>query len=538
MKQVTGFFIVSMLAVQCASAQIETEKIDTAAISRIRTEGMEHSKSLDMLDWLTNVYGSRLTGSPEFKAAADWAAKTLTDMGVKNAHVESWGHFGRGWTLKHFSFGMTAPKSIPLIGYPKAWSPSTKGMVRGEAIYLHANSMEELNAYKGKLKGRFVLFDTIRALAPNFKANASRHTDETLLHMANADVPEPRPRVVTKADSLMRESGRVETRLMSAKLELCRREGALAILDCAHGDGGTVYVMGASVPQTDSSMKGKRLNPFDDDAPEIVPQVSMTTEHYNRIQRILSKGLPVSLELMIDADMERGQEGWNVIGEIPGTDLKDEIVMIGGHLDSWHAGSGAADDGSGAVGAMEVMRILASLDVKPRRTIRVALWGGEEQGLFGSKAYVAAHFGSREGDFRNPRGPVVKKEDYEHLSAYFNNDYGSGKLRGIYTMGNEAVRPIFRAWMKPLRDLGCETIAPQNPGGGTDHFSFDQIGLPGFQFITDPIEYGRTYHSNMDAFERVIDEDVRQAATVMAAFVYDAAMRDTKLPRKPMPQAQ
>jgi Zn-dependent M28 family amino/carboxypeptidase len=338
---------------------------------------------------------------------------------------------------------------------------------------------------------------------------------------------------MTHADSVSRRNSREETKLLSAKLELCKNEGALAILDCAHGDGGTIYVAGASVPQPESGPGGKRVNAYDADAPAILPQVTVTTEHFNRIHRILQKGLPVTLDMNLEVETSDAQNGWNVIGEIPGSDLKDEIVMVGGHLDSWHAGSGACDDGAGVVASMEAMRILKALNLTPRRTIRIGLWGGEEQGLLGSRAYVFKNFGLREGDFRNPKGPIVKKDEYDKLSAYFNNDYGSGKIRGIYMQGNESLRPIFRAWMESLRDIGVETLTP-NTAGGTDHLTFDAIGLPGFQFIVDPIEYGRTYHSNMDAFERVIGEDAMQAATVMAAFIYDAAMRDTKLPRKPV----
>lgn len=525
------------MVVLCAqgSRTQTAEKVDTAAISRIKFEGLHHSHSMELLDWLANVYGARLTGSPEHKAAADWAVKQLGAMGLENAHLDEWGPFGKGWTLKHFSLGMLEPKTIPLIAYPRAWSPSTKGTVKGSVIYLHANSLQELAAYKGKLKGKFVLLDSIRALSPNFSPNASRTPDSVLLKMANADVPLPRGSNGNRRDSTARMAMRADAKLLSAKLELCREEGVLAILDDTHGDGGTIYVAAASEPQPDNAPMGKRVNSWDADAPPIVPQVSVTTEHYNRIHRILQKGLPVTLDMNLEVEMTKEQDSWNVIAEIPGTDLKDEIVMVGGHLDSWHAGSGACDNGAGAVASMEAVRILKALDLKPRRTIRIALWSGEEQGLLGSRAYVVKNFGSRDGDFRNPRGPVVKKAEYDKLSAYFNNDYGSGKIRGIYEMGNDELRPIFRAWMESLRDIGVETITPNN-AGGTDHLTFDGIGLPGFQFIVDPIEYGRTYHSNMDAYERVLPEDAMQAATVMAAFVYDAAMRDAKLPRKPVPQ--
>jgi carboxypeptidase Q len=535
MKYFMRTAVVVLIFIHVSWAQTSAENVDTAMISRIKVEGLQHSHSIEMLDWLTNVYGSRLTGSPEHKAAADWAVKTLDAMGLQNVHLEAWGPFGTGWTLKHFSFSMDEPKTIPLIGYPKAWSPSTNGRVKGGVVYLHANTPEELAAYRGTLKGKFVLLDSIRPLAPNFKPNASRHSDETLLKLANADVPTPRSNIISHADSVARLHMREETILLSAKLELCRTEGALAILDCSHGDGGTVYCAAASVPQPEYSTPGRRVNAYDEDAPAILPQISVTAEHYNRIHRILLKGLPVTLELNLNVETSPVHDSWNVIGEIPGTDLKDEIVMVGGHFDSWHAGSGAADNGAGAIASMEAMRILRTVNIKPRRTIRVALWSGEEQGLLGSRAYVSKYFGTRGGDWRNPTGPVVKKEDYEKLSVYFNNDYGGGKIRGIYTQGNDALRPIFRAWMESLRDLGVETITPVN-AGGTDHLTFEAIGLPGFQFIVDPIEYGRTYHSNMDAFERVIEGDAEQAATVMAAFVYDAAMRDAKLPRKPLPQ--
>ncbi|HEX9006496.1 MAG TPA: M20/M25/M40 family metallo-hydrolase, partial [Bacteroidota bacterium] len=257
-------------------------------------------------------------------------------------------------------------------------------------------------------------------------------------------------------------------------------------------------------------------------------------EHYNRIVRLLKQGMPVKLEMNLDVETsDKAVPGDNVIGEIPGTDLKDEVVMIGAHLDSWHAGTGGCDNGTGVTTAMEAMRILEAVGAKPRRTIRIGLWGGEEQGLFGSRAYVAKNFAERSGDYRTPQGPVKTKPSYEKFCAYFNDDNGSGKFRGIYLQGNEAVRSIFRAWLAPFQDLGASTVTAANTGG-TDHLSFDQVGLPGFQFIQDPLEYGRTYHTNFDTFERASPDDLKQSAVIMAAFAYDAAMRDEKLPRKPM----
>ena len=529
--------IISMLFVIGAEAQITPEKVDTASISKIKDEGFNHSQAMELMSYLTDVCGSRLTWSPEYKAAADWTSSKLTEWKLQNVHLETWAPSGRGWSLRHFSAHMLEPKTIPLIGYPKAWSPATDGTIKGKAVYLDVKADSDFAKYKGKLKGAIVLISDLRDLPQNFKPFAERLQDDALLKLANADAGSSQRRGGWRGDTTMFHRFREDARLTTAKLEFCRKEKVLAIVDGARQDGGTLMVVSASAPQPpDSGRPGPpRVNPYDEKAPAILPQVTLAAEHYDRIMRILQKGIPVKLEMEVQVEFtDDMQQGINVIGEIPGTDLKDEVVMVGAHLDSWHAGTGACDNGTGVITAMEAMRILKALDLKPRRTIRIGLWGGEEEGLYGSKAYVTQHLGERAGSQQpfGPPGELTKKEGYEKFSAYFNDDNGTGKYRGIYLQGNESLRPIFRAWLAPFQDLGASTISLTNTGG-TDHLSFDAVGLPGFQFIQDPVEYGRTYHSNMDVYERVSADDLKQDAVMMAAFAYTAAMRDEKLPRKP-----
>jgi len=319
------------------------------------------------------------------------------------------------------------------------------------------------------------------------------------------------------------------------KLEFCQQEGASLVVENSSGDDGTLFVQSATVPQPANTPFDKRINPYDESAPKVVTQIVLAAEHYNRIIRMLQKGSQVKLEVRLEAEFYDEQPGMNIVGEIPGSDLKDEVVMIGGHFDSWHGGTGATDNGTGSAVCIEAMRILKALDMKPRRTIRIALWGGEEEGLLGSKQYVMTHFGERDTAQGATYGNLKKKGDYDKLYVYFNNDNGTGKVRGVYMQGNEAVRPIFRAWLEPFADMNASTLTLENTGG-TDHLSFDAIGLPGFQFIQDDIDYEtRTHHSNMDVFDRVQEGDVKQAAIIMAAFAYDAAMRDGSFPKKPLP---
>lgn len=517
-------------------------------IALIREEGTERSEVMKTLAYLSDVIGPRLTNSPQMKRANEWTRDTLAGWGLENAHLESWGPFGRGWSLRRFGLQVVEPSCIPLIGYPKAWSPGTDGPVVAEVVHLKATKEEELEAYKGKLKGAVVLVGSPPEVKAWFGAPGERFTDSQLLEMANA--PEP-PARGPGGRRRGRPGGANPFAFLQKREQFLKDEGAAVVLEPSfRGDGGTLFVMGARVP----SEPGKRVSPWDKDAPEAVPQVVLAPEHFNRLVRMLEAGEPVKVEVEIRAEFHDDDPmGYNTVAEIPGTDLKDELVMLGGHMDSWHGGTGATDNAAGVAVCMEAVRILKALDLKPRRTVRIALWSGEEQGLFGSRAYVKEHFGGFAQDGTDapmddlaaafggggtPGRVLETKPDYEKLSAYFNLDNGTGKVRGVYLEGNEAVRPIFRRWLLPLNDLGASTLTAR-PTGGTDHMSFDAIGLPGFQFIQDPIEYEpRTHHSNMDVFDRIQADDMKQAAVVLATFLHNAANADEKLPRKPLPNVR
>ena len=485
--------------------------------SAIRKHGMENSQVMEIAAWLTDVYGPRLTGSPMLDKATDWAVKTLEDWGMENVHTEEWGPFGRGWELEHFEMHANVPNYFPVIAYPKAWSPSTEGLVRGQVVFLDANDVDELRKYRGKLKGKFVLLDTIRKVEEWFEAPAKRINDSWLLGMANA--PEPTPQV-------FRNFRRSSAGFRKALWDLMIDEEVLAVIDRSYkGDLGTVFVSLASTGQ------GRAQNTRQ----QVVPQVTMAIEHYNRIFRMMNRGMDVELSLELKARYTNpdGMEH-NIIAEIPGTDLKDEVVMFGAHFDSWHTGTGATDNAAGSSVMMEAARILLETiketGVQPRRTLRLALWTGEEQGLLGSRAYVRKHFADTDS-----RGNLQSlKPGQEKVAAYFNLDNGTGKVRGVYLQGNHHVAPIFRAWLEPFKDLDAGTLTLSNTGG-TDHLSFDAVGIPGFQFIQDPVAYGaRTHHSNMDNWDHLLGDDLKQAATIIASFVMHTAMRSEKLPRKPI----
>ncbi|MFN7829255.1 MAG: M20/M25/M40 family metallo-hydrolase [Acidobacteriota bacterium] len=517
------------------TAQVgQVEKIDQEMINKIRAEGMERSQIMDTLSWLTDVVGYRLTGSPNMKKANEWTKAKLAEWGLVNAALESWGPFGRGWSFDKVSVHVVEPTPFPLIAYPEAWTPGTKGPIVGEVVQVNIESEADFEKYKGKLKGRIVMTAPAREVKAWFNAPGERMSDEELLKMANDLPPAGQGRQMAPAQMQAMRARMVLAPKIAAFL---LAEGALAQLKVARvGDGGTVFVQGG----------GSR----EKNGPPALPSLQLTAEHYNRITRILAKGVPVKVEIDIKASFQdEDLMAYNTVAEIPGTDKKEELVMLGGHLDSWHGGTGATDNAAGVSVAMEAVRILKALGVQPRRTIRIALWSGEEQGLLGSRAYVRQHFAERQPTPQqqqqrdemgrmmasmNPLGPLVTKPDHEKFSVYFNLDNGTGKIRGVYLQGNEAVRPIFRAWLAPFHDLGAATLTLQNTGG-TDHLAFDGVGLPGFQFIQDPVEYDtRTHHSNMDTYERLQADDMKQAAVIMAAFVYNAAMRDEKLPRKPV----
>jgi carboxypeptidase Q len=531
-------FAACLILTSVAFSQQAQDNVDTAAVSAIKAEAMNHSQVMEILSYLSDVYGPRLTWSPEYKEAAQWANTKLKEWGLQNVHYENWAPVGKGWTLKKFSAQVTSPRAFPLTAYPKAWSPSIKGTLRSEVVYLNAKTDADLEKYKGKLKNAVVFLDEARPLRAHFQADATRLTDSALASYANAGPPQGGG----MPDSAMISRFIKQMQFSAGKLAFCQKEGAAVIVSNAGGDDGTVFTQGAStshVPQGLGDLFDPASSPYSDKATKIVPQISVASENYNRVMRMIDKGQKVQIELSLEAEMTKADSGFNIIAEIPGTDLKDEIVMIGGHFDSWQAGTGATDNGTGSAVCLEAVRILEKLGLKPRRTIRIGLWGGEEQGLDGSRAYVAQHFAEQEGDFMSVMmgrgGAIKKKAEYDKFSVYFNNDNGSGKSRGVWLQGNEAARSIFRVWLSRFNDPTAQTLSLSNTGG-TDHLSYDAVGLPGFQFIQDPIDYGtRTHHSNMDVWDRAQEDDLKQASAMMAAFAFNAAMQDAKFPRKPLP---
>ena len=527
-------------------------------IVKIRDEGLNRSQVMQTLSYLSDVIGPRLTASPGMKRANEWTRDTMTKWGLQNAHLEAWGPFGRGWTLKRFSAQVTEPLAVPLIAYPKAWSPGTNGPISADVVYFDPKDEADLARFKGQLKGKIVLTAAMREVKAHFETQGTRRDEKNLLTLANA----PMPRAGGGRGGFG-GGNQTAAQFNAKKNQFLFDEGAALLVDAGRGDGGTIFVQSATVPNpyTPNAFgpnAPRQTRPYDKDA-KMVPQMSVAVEHYNRIVRMIQAGEKVKMETNIAVEyQDTDLNGYNTVAEIPGSDpnLKDEIVMLGGHMDSWHAGTGATDNGAGVAVGMEAVRIIQALGLKPRRTIRIALWTGEEQGLLGSRDYVAKHFGKMEtppttttnatqggGDSTTTQRPaqaaqvLVKMAEYDKLSGYFNLDNGTGKIRGVYLQGNDSVGLLFRQWLAPFKDLGAETLSLSNTGG-TDHLSFDGIGLPGFQFIQDEIEYDtRTHHSNMDVFDRIQGDDMKQAATIMAAFVYQTAMRDEKLPRKPQPGA-
>ncbi|HXI32262.1 MAG TPA: M20/M25/M40 family metallo-hydrolase [Vicinamibacterales bacterium] len=495
----------TLVSLPLAAQWPATEKLDLDAVYRLKDEGLQRSKVMEIESYLTDVYGPRLTGSPNIKEAADWAQKTMKEWGLANVHLETW-PFGRGWQNQLFVANATAPRAYPIIGYPKAWTPGTTGQVTGEAVLAVIGSEKDFDAFRGKLRGKFVLGTAMRDVPAHFEAPGHRYTDSELADLSKQpDGGRGRGRGNFAADQAFNRK----------RTQFYIDEGVLAVLDISRGDGGTLFVQG-----------GGSRDPKDPPAP---PEVVIAVEQYGRIVRTLEKKIPVMLSMRIDNTFyDADLNAFNIVGELPGTDKADEIVMIGAHFDSWHTGTGATDNAAGSAVMMEAMRLLKVSGVKLRRTVRIGLWGGEEQGLLGSKEYVKAHFGDP--------ATMQLKPDHAKFAGYFNVDNGTGLIRGVYLQGNEAVAPIFQQWMEPFRNLGMTTLTIRNTGG-TDHQSFDAVGLPGFQFIQDEVEYNsRTHHSNMDVYERVQPSDMMRNAVIVAAFVYNTANRDDKLPRKPLPK--
>jgi carboxypeptidase Q len=494
-----------------------TEKIDLAALAKIRDEGMNRSKVMEIASYLTDVHGSRLTGSPQARAAGDWTLATLKSWGVSNPRYESWGPFGRGWSNERFSARVTAPTNYPLIAYPAAWSHGTNGPVAGAAALVRIDSVADLAKYRGTLKGKWVMQVAEAVVPAKFDALGRRWSDAQLDSIAAlpAQAQQGGPGGPGGQNAARQ---RAMQELNRQRTEFFRAEGIAGILQPGTGrnDYGAVLASGG----------GNRAA----DAAPTPPVVIVATEQYGRMARTLEKGIAVTVEIDADNRFHSSDlNSFNITAEIPGTDrrLREEVVMLGAHFDSWHTGTGATDNASGSSVMLEALRILKASGLPMRRTVRLALWTGEEQGLLGSRAYVRENFGYRDSTGLHP------KPAYNQFSAYYNMDNGTGAFRGVWAQGNAEVRPIFEAWMAPLRDLGMRVTSIRNTGS-TDHVAFDGVGLPGFQFIQDPIEYStRTHHSNQDLYDRLQPEDLKKNAVIAAWFVYQTANRDEKLPRKP-----
>lgn len=497
------FFAAWAAAPTTAAAQIVQERIDYGVIQKIRAEGLENSRIEELGGYLTDVIGPRLTGSPGMKRANEWTAAQLRDWGLQNVKVEPWGEFGRGWERVSYRGRITEPFIQPLNAQPVAWTGSTKGLVSGNAVVVEAESVEDLARYKGKLKNAFVLSQAPAQLGPEFDAVNRRLPVDELLDNPWQIAP---PTAAGQRQMSYEERMSYYRKLLAVRnaiVEMAREEGAAAVLNPSPWTYGVLRVGGS--------------NGRDPKQPTPLPTLVVSHEQYGQIWRNVKRGVPVRLEIEVQNRFyEDDLKAYNTLADLPGTDKAGEYVMLGAHLDSWHTGTGATDNAAGSVIMMEAMRILKAIGVKPRRTIRIALWSGEEQGLLGSRAWV------KNNEALWPR-----------ISAYVNVDNGTGRLRGIWSQSNEQVIPIFEQILSPFKDLGV-VITRHGNTGGTDHLAFDAVGVPGFNFIQDPIEYSiRTHHSNADTFERLVIDDLKQAAVVVAATVYHLAMRDELMPRKP-----
>jgi len=525
MKRTLVLALLAMTALSIVPALGAEEPVDLSMMTRIRDEGLNHSEVMETLFHLTDVIGPRLTGSPQAKQANEWTRDQFTHWGLANAHLEGF-PFGRGWSFSSCQVRLTSPHPALLLAYPKAWTPGTQGTVHGPVMRVKIETEKDLDPYRGKVAGKILLLADIRdPNRPSFPEPPERYSREDLAKLGEYEIREPRDwhrRALERYRLRQAVNKFLETEKVAATLELSPRPNGIVVVS-----GGGSWKPGESTGTT---------------------ALVLAAESYNEISRLLDHDQPVELDVDVAARFyDDDPQAYDTIAEIPGTDKRDEIVMAGAHLDSWHSGTGATDNAAGSAVVMEAARILKALGVKPRRTIRFALWTGEEQGLLGSHAYVQRHFASHPEntdpkqkdipeEYREVRWPLQLKPEHAKLSAYFNLDNGSGKVRGIYAQENASVAPLFTAWLAPFADLGADTVTMRDTGS-TDHVEFDQVGLPGFQFIQDGLDYfTHTHHTNIDTYEHLEDKDMMQASVLMAAFLYDAAMRPEPLPRKPLPQ--
>ncbi|HLU24946.1 MAG TPA: M20/M25/M40 family metallo-hydrolase [Longimicrobiales bacterium] len=494
-----------------AVGQIVQERVDLAVFERIRDEGLNRSQIEELAGYLTDVIGPRLTNSPAMRRANEWTAQKFREWGLSNVVIEPWGEFGRGWERVSYSGRILTPFVQPLNAQPLAWTGSTRGTVKGPAVIVEAETVEDLEKYRGKLRNAFVLMQPPTGLGAEFERAPLRTPLEELVpdpfgrrsREQARQAAQPTPEEMQRRMQEMRQAAERRAALNNAARELFQAERVAAILQPSARNYGIIRAGGGA---------GR-----DPNSPIPLPELVVAQEQYGQIYRNVKRGIPVELEVNVqNRFFSDDLRAYNTLADLPGTDKADEYVMIGAHLDSWHTGTGATDNAAGSVVMMEAMRILKALDLKPRRTIRIALWSGEEQGLLGSRRWVENH-------------PELAPK----ISAYLNVDNGTGRIRGIWNQSNEAATPIFEQILWPFRDLGVIGVRHGNTGG-TDHLSFDRVGIPGFNFIQDPIEYGtRTHHTNVDVFEHLVLDDLKQAAVIVAATAYHLAMRDEMMPRKP-----
>lgn len=504
------------------------EKVDLNVVHKIKTEELgSDSKVMDIMYNLTDRYGPRLTNSPQFRAAGDWAVGQMKEWGLANVHLEKWAtpkdNPIPSWQVVSYNGAMVEPTYMSIIGVPVAWTGGTNGPITADAVLATVQSPADMEKWHGKLAGKIVLISAVPELEFPTTPLAKRYTPEELTEMATELIPNTaggrggRGGAGGRFGGAMANMTPEQMREFQQKLRTFWKDEKVAVTLTANarGQSGTLFGGGAQQRMDTSN----------------TPQVSITAEHYNRIARLVEHNVPVKLMFDIKTEFDTSKtDSFNVIAEIPGTTKANEVVMVGGHFDSWHYGTGATDNAAGSAAAMEAVRILKKLNLKMDRTVRVALWGGEEEGLLGSRAYVKEHFAD----------PETMKPTAEHagLAGYFNIDNGTGRIRGVYLQGNEMMRPIFEAWFAAVKDITPGTITIRNTGG-TDHLSYTGVGLPGFQFIQDPMDYDtRTHHSNMDVYDRIQPADMKQMAIIEAFFVYNAATRPDKLPRLDLPAPQ
>lgn len=506
-----------LFVVPFTSLAFAQDRVDEKVLAQIKTEGFQNSKAMETVSYLTDVFGHRLTNSQNLKKAKSWMRDKLVEFGLQNVQLEPWGNWGQGWDLERFSVEMTAPTYERINAHPLAWTPSIIGTVSGTPVVVSVRSKADFDKYRGKLKGAIVMNGTVAFPTSDSRKGdpVKRLSDEELQKKVGVTDPSKDPDGSGTTNYQDEENDWLASLERGKEVtQFFKSEGVGALIQPSSRPNGVLSVQGSYFPDP-------AINP---------PTFVIAREQYARIARLLGRKIDVKLDLSLQTRSNPDGTGSNVMAEITGTDpkLKDEVVLLGGHFDSWHSGTGAADNAASCIAIVEALRILKAIGIKPRRTIRLALWDGEEQDYYGSIGYVKKHYG-------DPFS-IQLKPDHAKLSAYYNLDNGSGRIRGVHLQGNEATRPIFEEYLKPFAYLGASTVTTLNTGG-TDHMAFDAVGLPGFQFIQDPLDYNsRIHHSNLDVLESVSEEDMRVNAVILALVAYQTAMRDERMPRKALPK--